>query len=111
MLPQSTYIQIEFAMGEAVSVLEAEGCLLRCERGTVWLTEENGGQDVILRAGEQFILTRSGRAVIESVDKRQAACCQLVPARSRRLFAALQRWVRSLRVMRVVDADRPSEAG
>lgn len=111
MLHQSTYIQIELAVGEAASLLGAKGCLLCCERGTVWLTEEDGGHDVILRAGERFLLMRGGRAVIESIDRRQAVRCQLVPAQSRRLFLALRRWVRSLSVMPVVDAGRRSEIG
>ncbi|WP_319242402.1 DUF2917 domain-containing protein [uncultured Propionivibrio sp.] len=111
MLHQSTCIEIELAVGEALSLFRTEGCLLRCERGTVWLTEENGGQDVILRPGECFLLTCGGRAVVESVDKRQAARCRLVPAQSRRLSSALRRWVRALCGMSVVDAGGRREAG
>lgn len=111
MLHQSTCIEIELAVGETASLLGAKGCQLRCESGTVWLTEEDGGRDVILRTGERFLLTRGGRAVIESIDKRQAARCQLVPVQSRRLFTALRRWVRALSVMSVVDAGRRREAG
>lgn len=111
MLHQSTCIEIELAVGEAVSLFGTEGRLLRCERGTVWLTEENGGTDVILRPGECFLLKRSGRAVVESVDKQQAARCQLVPAQSHRFSAALRGWIRALRVMLVVDAGGRREAG
>jgi len=111
MLHQSTCIEIELAVGEAASLLWAGGCLLRCERGTVWLTEEDGGQDVILRPGECFLLTRGGRAVVESVDKRRAARCQLVPTQSRRFSAALRRWLRAVGVMAVVDFGGRRELG
>lgn len=98
MLPQSTYIQIDLARGEAMSLLDADGCLLRCVSGKLWLTEENGGQDIVLAAGQSFQLTRGGRAVIESIDMGGDTCCQLVPVRSASLLAALQRWVRTLSV-------------
>ncbi|SDG62094.1 DUF2917 domain-containing protein [Propionivibrio dicarboxylicus] len=114
MLHQSTYIQIELGVGEAVSLLGADGCLLRCVSGKVWLTEENGGQDVILRVGECFLLTHGGRAVVESIDKRQSARCQLVPvvpAQSSQLLAALQRWVRYLSILPTIDTGRRGGVG
>lgn len=111
MLPQSTYIQIDLVPGEAVSLRGADGCLLRCMRGKVWLTEENGGLDVVLAVGDSFLLTRKGRAVIESIDKRQSACCRLVPARSSPLSAALQRWIQSFRAMAAANAGRPEQLG
>ena len=94
MLQQSTYIQIDLDSGEAVSLLRAENCLLLCVSGTLWLTEDNGGGDVVLEAGDCYRLTRRGRTVIQSVGQRQGARCRLrLATSSPRLFEALRGWV------------------
>lgn len=94
MLHQSTYLQIELDANEAVSLRRTENCELRCVSGQVWITEENGHQDVVLQAGESHRLTRPGRTVVQSLGQCEGAQCQLVLARSpRRLLTLLRRWL------------------
>jgi len=92
MLHQSTYRQIELGANEAVSLRRTKDCELRCVRGQVWITEENSHQDVVLRAGESYRLTRPGRTVVQSLGQHAGAQCQLVPA-PRRLLTLLRRWL------------------
>ncbi|MFL6565014.1 MAG: DUF2917 domain-containing protein [Burkholderiales bacterium] len=55
------------ARGEAVPVRGGLGRTVRAHSGRVWLTEENGSEDVVLEPGESFRLARSGLAVVEAL--------------------------------------------
>lgn len=97
MVQQNAYIQIELERGEAVSLLRAEGCELRCVRGRLWVTEQNGGGDVVLDAGDAYPLSRRGRTVVQAVGKDAGACCQVLLDRSpRAAVSALRRLVPTL---------------
>lgn len=78
MLQQSTYIEIDLETREAVSLLRAKNCVLRCVSGKLWVTEENGGGDVVLNAGGTHLLTRRGQTVVQSVEKQSGARFQLL---------------------------------
>lgn len=93
MLHQSTFIEIELEAGEALSLLRAEACELHCLSGTLWLTEENGDGDIVLKRGDRYRLTRRGRTVIEAVGRQQGACCRLrLPPSPQRFADALRMW-------------------
>lgn len=91
MVQRISYIQIDLENGEATSLLHAEDCVLRCLRGTLWVTEDNGGGDVVLEAGDHYALTRRGRTVVQSVGKHDGAGFRVMLARSpRRCIAVLR---------------------
>ena len=96
MLQHRSYIQIDLGRGEATSLLHAEGSTLHCVRGTLWVTEDNGGGDVVLAAGESYALTRRGRTVVQSVATPDGASCQVLLARSPQRPLARLRLVLSL---------------
>ena len=96
MLQHHSYIQIDLERGEAASLLHAEGSTLRCVRGKLWVTEDNGGGDVVLEAGDSYALTRHGRTVVQSVVTPGGACCQVLLARSPRRPLATLRLLLSL---------------
>jgi hypothetical protein len=71
---------------EAVSLTDVRGATLRVTRGIVWLTQEHDPRDVVLRAGDNWVVERKGRTVIEA---QGAATLYVVgravaPARPRR---------------------------
>ena len=96
MLQHRSYIQIDLERGEATSLVHAQGNTLRCLRGTLWVTEDNGGGDVVLEAGQSYALTRRGRTVVQSVATPGGACCQVLLARSPRRPVATLRLLLSL---------------
>ena len=96
MLQHHSYIQIDLERGEAASLLHAEGNTLRCVRGTLWVTEDNGGGDVVLDTGDSYALTRRGRTVVQSVVTPGGACCQVLLARSPQYPVAMLRLLLSL---------------
>lgn len=59
---------IELTAREAVTLSDVRGSTLRVTRGTVWLTQENDSHDVILRAGDNWVVERQGATVLEAQD-------------------------------------------
>ena len=94
MLHQSTYFQIELGVNEAVSLRRVKNSELRCQSGSVWITEENGSKDIVLSAGQSYRLTRSGRTVVQSLGLSEGAQCRVIPLRSPQwLVTLLRRWL------------------
>ena len=45
------------------------GRTLICVQGRVWVTQENDARDIVLGPGQQFQLDRSGKAVVQSLER------------------------------------------
>jgi hypothetical protein len=80
--------------GEAVSLTDVRGTTLRVRRGTVWLTQEHDRADVVLRPGDNWVVERDGRTVLEA----QAPAVVYVvgravaPPHERRLLSDVATW-------------------
>jgi hypothetical protein len=57
---------IQLTRGKAFPVRDAAGRTVYTHQGRVWITEENGSQDVVLEAGQYFRLARRGLAIVEA---------------------------------------------
>ncbi len=77
MLRESSYYEFSLGAGDAVSLTRTAGWELLGVSGRVWLTEELGGRDVWLAAGERFRLSRPGRTVIEAAADGEGATVRM----------------------------------
>jgi hypothetical protein len=59
-------VKMHLARGQTVPVRDAIGRTVHAHRGRVWITEENGIEDVVLGTGESFRLARRGLVVVEA---------------------------------------------
>jgi hypothetical protein len=57
---------VRLARGAIVRMCDAAGTTVSAHQGLVWITEENGARDVLLRAGQSFHFCRSGLALVEA---------------------------------------------
>ena len=57
---------VRLARGAIVRMRDAAGTTVSAHNGVVWITEENGECDVVLRAGDSFRFHRSGLALVEA---------------------------------------------
>ena len=71
---------------EGITLAHVRGATLRVTRGTLWLTEENNRNDVVLRAGDNWLVESNGDTVVEAqndvtfcVVGRNAASLKLPP--------------------------------
>jgi DUF2917 family protein len=58
----------ELSAGEMIQLDGARGTTLRVTRGTLWLTLENDTRDVVLTAGDSFLIDRGGLTLVEAQD-------------------------------------------
>ena len=65
---------VEMAAREAVTLQNIRGATVRVTRGTVWLTQQDDGKDVILRVGDNWMVERDGATVLESQDGAALVC-------------------------------------
>ena len=47
---------------------DSRGTEIYCLQGILWVTQQGDGQDYILGSGDRFVVSRSGRVVIEAVS-------------------------------------------
>lgn len=51
---------------EAITLPRLAGATVRVTRGTVWLTEERDRNDIVLRAGDSWVVESDGATVVEA---------------------------------------------
>jgi hypothetical protein len=57
---------ISLGSREAISLPGIRGATLRVTQGTLWLTQEDGGRDIVLRTGDNWVVERNGNTVVEA---------------------------------------------
>lgn len=62
--------QRDMVRHEAVGFDVVGPVVVECETGRLWLTEQNGGGDVVLEAGDRFEAGRTGLLVVEALSER-----------------------------------------
>jgi len=51
---------------EAITLADIRGATLRVTRGTLWVTQQNHAQDIVLRVGDSWAVERDGDTVVEA---------------------------------------------
>ena len=65
----------ELAPNELVKMDDARGTTLRVTRGTLWITLENDTRDIVLEAGDSYMIDREGLTLVEA--QRESTVCVL----------------------------------
>ena len=50
--------------GELLDIDDGEGFTIECREGAIWITQSNDPRDIVLEAGESFVLDKPGLALI-----------------------------------------------
>ena len=59
---------IDLATRESVSLPTCAVATLRITRGSVWITQENDTQDIVLRAGDTWVVEKNGLTILEAQE-------------------------------------------
>jgi Protein of unknown function (DUF2917) len=51
---------------EILDIRDGEGLLVTCVRGVLWITQSNDTDDIVVSAGESFVLDRPGLAIVSA---------------------------------------------
>ncbi len=81
-----TGTSVDLAEHESLVLADIAGTLLRVNRGTLWITQENDRRDVVLCAGDVWQVERDGDTIIE------AQTPSVVWASGTRVDRALRPW-------------------
>ena len=97
---------IDLAARESVPLPDLRGTTLRVTRGTVWLTQEDDTQDIVLRAGDNWVIERNGLTLMEA--QQDATVCVLgrhleTQVSSRKARRAQRGWWQALRALAVAQ--------
>jgi Protein of unknown function (DUF2917) len=57
---------VDLKTRETVTLPDVRGATLRVARGTVWITQEDDTQDIVLRAGDAWTVERNGLTILEA---------------------------------------------
>ncbi len=69
--------QIELRSGELWKTrTSSQPVRVSCERGAVWLTHEREGRDIVLTAGQGFVVARAGLAVVQPLEPSTIRVCE-----------------------------------
>ena len=53
--------------GEVLTLDDVEGLHIEARAGTVWVTEEDDARDYIVHAGDDLVVARPGRTVVQAL--------------------------------------------
>ncbi len=59
---------IDLAPGQALRLHDAVGRRVTVLQGHVWITQDRDPRDIVLSAGEDFVIERSGLALVTPLD-------------------------------------------
>jgi hypothetical protein len=66
MKPGLTHHTLDLANEGLLSIRDGQAARIRCNEGTLWITEEGESKDTILAAGESYTIRHPGLALLTS---------------------------------------------
>ncbi len=66
---------IDLATRESLALPDFRGATLRVTRGSVWITQQDDTQDIVLRSGDTWVVERNGLTLVEA--QQDATLCVL----------------------------------
>ena len=57
---------LQLARGQTLKLRDAVGSTICARQGTVWVTDENSGRDIVLEAGACFRVDRPGLTLVQA---------------------------------------------
>ncbi len=73
---------------QTLALTDAQGALISCQRGAVWITQDNDQRDIVLTSGESFRFDREGEAIVSALEH---SAVEVLPASQPRPVGAVVR--------------------
>lgn len=80
--------------GQSLALPDIQGTAFMVTRGTLWITQENDTQDVVLRAGDLWMVERDGLTIIEAQNDASMQAVGPTFERATRTRADWLHWLR-----------------
>jgi quercetin dioxygenase-like cupin family protein len=69
----NTRFVVELESGDVLPLERATGVRLACLEGSLWITEEGEGADIVLAGGESYAIEAKGRALVQALGHSRLA--------------------------------------
>ena len=66
MTPHVSYIPRRLRAREVLDIRDGQGLVVRCLAGALWITQHGDTDDVVVTAGQCFLLDRRGLALVSA---------------------------------------------
>ncbi len=83
---------LTLARDRLIALRNADGTVVRCLDGSLWITEGRGSEDVILGPGESFAISGAGLTLVTALDHARFRLCEPRPAAAG-LFDVVRAWL------------------
>ena len=67
MILHAKHAVIDLAYRQIAPMADAAGTRIDCVRGRLWITEQGCADDVVLEAGESYVIARAGVVVLQAL--------------------------------------------
>jgi hypothetical protein len=64
MVEASSELLVELPRHGLLDIKDGEGLAVACIEGTVWITQSDDPRDIVIRAGQSFLLDKQGLALV-----------------------------------------------
>jgi hypothetical protein len=115
-MPQIALMKTRFSIrplrlntGELFGVSDGEGFTVTCIEGSVWITQSDDGRDVVLIAGQAFVLDQPGLALVCAAAGPATLAIEGSPPLAR-YFSEIRNAARNLSIRRSVKLVRSNPA-
>jgi hypothetical protein len=66
MTPRPSQIPRQLRAREVLDIRDGQGLAVRCLAGALWITQDGDTDDIVLKAGQCFVLDRPGLALVSA---------------------------------------------
>lgn len=66
MTPRPSQVPRQLRAREVLDVRDGQGLAVRCLAGALWITQDGDTDDIVLKAGQCFVLDRPGLALVSA---------------------------------------------
>jgi hypothetical protein len=70
----------------------AIGTQILCEKGTLWLTQDNDVRDIVIAAGEQFAADREGSVLVYALADASFSVASALPGPAPSFLGVIAHW-------------------
>lgn len=82
--------RLSLSAGRYAVLADARGTRIACADGTLWITQYSDLRDIVLHAGESFVVDRDTKIIVSAVSD---AAFALVPPPPATIRARVWRWL------------------
>ncbi len=91
MFQSQTPYRLSLSAGRHAVLADARGTRIACADGVLWITQYGDLRDIVLNAGDAFVVDRDGKVVVNALSDSAFAVVPPPPPVSRR--ARMWRWL------------------